>query len=235
MASNGLGLSCRECWWRVLVIFAAIGFFVVACVSEWPWMESPWSAASAVATAVAALVALWLGRINIASEETKEKNNASVMKICIEEDLKEMLVLLGRIAVIVRMAETAQIPEKDHAALLGAFKDAADRIEMPSASKMIDKASFLEVEQREAYLKIHTGLPHLKRRCDKLPDLNRFGLDAAKYFDSGLQIKDDIKKISHFSKVFLSDQKKYYWRSLKFWSDAYDSGGRSFHDHPLDR
>lgn len=55
------GLNCKDCWWRVLIILAVVGFILIASTSTWPWTESPWQVATAVATTAATGVALWLG------------------------------------------------------------------------------------------------------------------------------------------------------------------------------
>lgn len=54
--------DCQVCAWPVITVVAIIAFACIAVFSDWPWSESPWTAAAAIATFSAALVALWLGK-----------------------------------------------------------------------------------------------------------------------------------------------------------------------------
>src|SRR5690554_5122116 len=45
----------------VVIILGFVAVVTIACFSSWPWDASPWVAISALATFLAAGVALWLG------------------------------------------------------------------------------------------------------------------------------------------------------------------------------
>lgn len=72
-------LDCRVCAWPVIAVVAIIAFACIAIFSDWPWKESPWTAAAAVATFCAAWVALWLGQSESRRIKAEKEEKANLI------------------------------------------------------------------------------------------------------------------------------------------------------------
>lgn len=73
--ANQIIRCVKECWWRVVLVFALPAVAAISILSEWPWRESPWSAAAAIATFFAGGSALW-----ISLREARERQAERVIK-----------------------------------------------------------------------------------------------------------------------------------------------------------
>ena len=187
-----------------------------------------WQAIAATATAGATAIALYLG-LNGQRQRGKDRHeDAALLEIIISEDLKGLLPLLGRIAHICTASRSTPSEQEGSKKLILELKDAAQRMEMPTYKEAFALTKMLPSDKKTAILKIYTSLPSLKRRCEKISNIDQLGARLGNCIDSGLAIHADIKRISHYAKIFLPDQSKYYWRYLKIWSDAYDTEEKKF-------
>lgn len=72
--------SATERTWLLMAIFVVIVAVCIAAVfSTWPWNESPWAAAAAIATFSAALSALHISRREEKRRIKREKQHASIV------------------------------------------------------------------------------------------------------------------------------------------------------------
>lgn len=190
-----------------------------------------WQAIAATATAGAGAIALYLGLSEQRKRNKEQKEDAELLEIIIIEDLKGLLPLLGQIGQI--FSSIQRSPSESQAQsekIINAIKEAAQIMAMPNYQEVFPMTKVLSSDKKTAILKIYASIHNLKRRCASLKDIKQIGGNIGNYVDSGLQIHADIRRIAYYSKLFLPDQSKHYWRGLKIWSDAYDPDEKSFHD-----
>lgn len=212
-----------------IVLIAAISFFIL---SDEKTSNVLWQAIAATATAGAATVALYLGLKEQRDRGKERQEDAFLIEAIICEDLKGLLPLLGRISQICKAAPQYTSDPEGSEKLMLELKDAAQRMEMPAYKEAFALTRTLDSDKKMAVLKIYASLPGLKRRCEKIRNIDQLVNDLGNYIDSGLEIFADIERISYYAKIFLPDQRKHYWRYLKVWSDSYDPDEKSFHDQP---
>lgn len=87
----------KECWWRVTVVLAVPSLTLVALYSDWPWKESPWAAASAVATLFAGISALWISMREIQFRRKNTETKAMVLAPAFKIEIKDIGLELNRI------------------------------------------------------------------------------------------------------------------------------------------
>lgn len=208
-------------------------------IRDWAAFSGLATAAGAIATFTAAYVALCLGRSEARKKRESGMREAKLLELAAQEDLKALLPLVARIAVLIRgmdLHEQQYVPKERKGEVLDEIKGVVTRIELPSAEKMLDKATYLNGEKQVALIKIYSSIPALCRRVQKLKELDELTkVNSAKKVDGGLQIRSDIGRIAYYAKNFLPDQSRYYWRSLVYWGSNYDPEEESFHDHPVRR
>lgn len=130
----------KECWWRVLIIFAIPSFALVAVKSDWPWKESPWAAAAAVATFFAGVVALCLGVTQVKKERAARIARGRIAASYIEPVAKKTAGTLGLYLANVPV----NLSEQQRASLSGLW--AVSRITRD------DLASYAEISPKNAMI-----------------------------------------------------------------------------------
>ncbi|WP_193090515.1 hypothetical protein [Advenella sp. FME57] len=79
VASDKWTYIFEKLWLLLSVVVASLSFCLIAIYSTWPWDESPWAAAAAVATFSAALIALHISRREEKRRIKREKQHASIV------------------------------------------------------------------------------------------------------------------------------------------------------------
>lgn len=162
----------------------------------------PWDAISALSTAGAVFVSLFLACREIMIRRQTKLQKSALAEAAIKGDLENILPLISQVYGLIRASE--QQPSSDDKLTKAKEKIQENGLMMQTTSmdKTIDCMISLTKPQQEAAFGIWATIPALSRRCANA-DTKHIGSTMFNYRDAMSESMRDIKKIVRHAAIFI--------------------------------
>lgn len=179
-------LNRKDCALPVIVVVALISFVCIALFSEWPWRESPWVAASAIATLLAAGIALWFGSQDARHREDERERAIGVYQKLFVPDVGQAVPALNSIEDFIDKAQrecTGFVISPDELAYLDELRTA---VSAKIINQHLEALPYLNPSLGQALARVATNGAIISARL-QLIRINPMVTDTMKKFLRGLR------------------------------------------------